>query len=333
MKPSFSRFLVPILIAASFILPASNAQAAPTITASLKVEGDSSVQVPCPYTFKFTGTIQVSQVGVIQYRFVRSDGGLGPLTNLSCTHAGSYGVTYTWTLSGPYNAWYQGWVALRVVYPVAVESNKAQIGLECHLKTPEINPDFLNTYIYGGPPKTPRLYVRGWNFGAAQGTRNVTLDGVPALPRPGWQLVSWSDGSIAIDVRICDLILWDHVYQMAITENGKVISNTIPFRPLYYLATPNDQIYYHAGDTLILNVYNLPASPAGYAVKFYGGNVLPIQSWVGATGCTPGQIKATIPKLTPQKQYVIGLFKNGQICSDDRFFIEVQLPKFPIPIK
>lgn len=321
MKRTLLLLTICVLLAGSKLVT-MGLDASPGIIATLKA--DLTVQdVSCPCTFTFSGTIQVPQAGTVQYQFVRSDGGTSSLTVLNCPQAGTYPVKTSWTLTQTYN----GWIVLKIVSPEAVESNKANFYLTCHPKV-EINPDFLNTKLVYGPPNTPVLQISGWNFGSSQGTRNVSLDGTPVLPRPGWSLVSWTDMTIQIKVRICDLIIWDHIYQMAITEGGQIVSNTIPFRPLYIPATPGNQINYYPGSTLSFAVYNLPVSSAGYSVRFYAGNVIPLQSWTGAAGCVPGQIRVGLPMGIMARQYVIGLYKGNQIVSDDSFGITV----VPLPL-
>lgn len=83
---------------------------------------------PCPVTIKFPGTITAKGRGVVKYTFLRNDGATGPVFTLEFTTSGTRTVNTTWTLSPPY---YEGWVALKVLSPNEMLSDKAVFTLKC----------------------------------------------------------------------------------------------------------------------------------------------------------------------------------------------------------
>jgi hypothetical protein len=319
MKRSLLILLATITFFTGTMLVRSMLLAGPAIEATL-IASPSSLTAYCPATIKFTGAIKVLKACTVQYKFVRSDGASGPMVSLSCPVAGTYPVNTTWTIG----ATYSGWEAIEVISPVAVKSDKAGFSLTC-LPKPYIDPDYLNTKL-----TDTVLQLYGNNFGNTQGNKKVTLDGQPTLPKPGWSLVQWKDNCIRIALRPCDVVMWDHVYQLAITEGNQVVSNVVQFRFLFQMSTPNNQFNYTAGQTLVINVYNLPPSQVGYDLRIYGWTAIPIHNWAGSVGCNPGQIKADLSKLIIPHQYVIGLYKGSQIISDDGFTIQI-VPLSPPP--
>jgi hypothetical protein len=84
---------------------------------------------PCPFTFKFEGEIVSNSPGVVQYRWIRSDGAIAPVQTVVFRERGAKIVTDTWTLSPPH---YIGWEAVRVLSPNPVTSNKAVFKLTCY---------------------------------------------------------------------------------------------------------------------------------------------------------------------------------------------------------
>ena len=79
---------------------------------------------PCPVTLNFTGSISTDGAGTVQYTFVRSDGATGPVQTLDFKAAGTQTVSTTWTIGNAKSLpSYQGWQALRIISPNAMESN------------------------------------------------------------------------------------------------------------------------------------------------------------------------------------------------------------------
>jgi len=84
----------------------------------------------CPATFAFTGTIAAQGAGIVQYRWVRSDGAKGPVKSLLFKGSGIRTVKSEWTL-GTTGQHIKGWQVLRVISPERKESNRAEFKLTC----------------------------------------------------------------------------------------------------------------------------------------------------------------------------------------------------------
>jgi hypothetical protein len=102
----------------------------PAVTVSASLSADPAAYVgPCPAAIVFRGKITASRPTTVQYRFIRSDGGMGPLQTLTFSTPGLRGVSTTWSLNHDIT----GWVAIKVVSPVAMESAKANFSIQCRL--------------------------------------------------------------------------------------------------------------------------------------------------------------------------------------------------------
>lgn len=108
--------------------------AQPKISVELKATPET-YSGPCPATIKFQGKITVANITrpplKVQYKFIRSDGAFAPVNTINFEKDGSKAVNTTWTLGGPGLPTYEGWQAIKVVYPQDVESNKAGFKMEC----------------------------------------------------------------------------------------------------------------------------------------------------------------------------------------------------------
>jgi hypothetical protein len=305
-----------------------------SVTAHL-IASPASATLYCPATIAFQGTITVTGPCTVQYRFVRSDGTQGNAISLPCPVAGPRKVKTEWTLSGSYS----GWEKIEVIAPQAVTSNQATFSLTCKPRpaiSVGINGPDLN---YDGS-----LYIQGSNFGATQGTLNVSLDGQPALPRPGWSVSQWTSNRIVLQTRICDITIWDHTYQLAITDAGRVVSNVVPVKFVYpFHRSPGGDLVVSAGHELTLNLQNLPLSRIGYALRMAMGTSgatlgegknLKILNWQGAVHCNPGTITVLVPAETKTGVHYIWLMQGNTVCSDDETQVRV-MPAAPvsIPIK
>lgn len=79
----------------------------------------------CPVTLNFTGSISTDSPGTVQYTFIRSDGATGPVQTLDFKAAGTQTVSTSWTLGDAKSLpSYQGWQALRIISPNAMESSQ-----------------------------------------------------------------------------------------------------------------------------------------------------------------------------------------------------------------
>jgi hypothetical protein len=87
----------------------------------------------CPAFIEFSGTIY-DNVGNrdIRYRFIRSDGASGQEQVIHFNQPGSQSVSTSWTL-GDINALpsYQGWVAIEILQPIQLQSNRAEFEMYC----------------------------------------------------------------------------------------------------------------------------------------------------------------------------------------------------------
>src|SRR5262249_12632659 len=86
----------------------------------------------CPVTITFDAAVSVAGgPGIVWYTWLRSDGALGPMEQLTVPPGnGTYTVSTTWTLGGP-GMTYSGWQALRVVYPDFIESSPSRFTFTC----------------------------------------------------------------------------------------------------------------------------------------------------------------------------------------------------------
>lgn len=118
---------------------------------------------PCPVTLTFEAEILAPPLpGPVKYKFVRSDGGQGPVQEIKFLSPGKKKVTTTWRLSGDYT----GWVQLKILSPGSVESNRAHFRVRCRASLPpprraggaaETDPprrfflDFVGAYLVYSP--------------------------------------------------------------------------------------------------------------------------------------------------------------------------------------
>jgi hypothetical protein len=80
----------------------------------------------CPVTVTFNGSITMNGPGTVTYRFVRSDGATSAPYSVSFAKPGTSPVSTTWTLGeATVLPNYEGWVAIQVLTPNAVESAHA----------------------------------------------------------------------------------------------------------------------------------------------------------------------------------------------------------------
>lgn len=83
----------------------------------------------CPATIKFTiefTTTSLSPI-TVKYQIFRSDNGKSDIKTISLSKITPKKITETWTL----NQDYSGWVAVRTLSPVKMESNKAEFSVKC----------------------------------------------------------------------------------------------------------------------------------------------------------------------------------------------------------
>lgn len=80
----------------------------------------------CPVTVVFNGSITMDAPGTVTYQIVRSDGATSQVYSVDFFKEGVYSIRETWTLGhASVLPHYEGWVAIRVLTPNAVESSHA----------------------------------------------------------------------------------------------------------------------------------------------------------------------------------------------------------------
>jgi len=107
------------------------------ISATLSTKHDNYSGI-CPAEIKFKGTITSEKPGKIQYRFIRNDGTLLPVESLEFSMPGAKEVNGLWIAGDAGTSSYEGWQAIRIVYPEEVESNKAKFKLICNQNMPDL---------------------------------------------------------------------------------------------------------------------------------------------------------------------------------------------------
>ncbi len=107
------------------------------IAATLSTKHDTYTGI-CPAEIKFKGTITSEKPGKIQYRFIRSNGTLLPVETLEFSTPGAKEVDGSWIAGDTETSSYEGWQAIRIVYPEEVESNKARFKMICDQNMPDL---------------------------------------------------------------------------------------------------------------------------------------------------------------------------------------------------
>jgi len=125
--------------------------AQPVITARLRAVPEN-FSGRCPAKIRFDGVIMVRNNTRpplrVQYRFLRSDGALSPISTIVFDGNGSKNVSTTWTLGGPSLSSYSGWQSIKILYPQEAESNRANFSVACQAE----------------PPRKPDLVIRSFGL-------------------------------------------------------------------------------------------------------------------------------------------------------------------------
>lgn len=142
----------------------------PKISAELKAVPET-YSGPCPATIKFHGKITVTNISrpplKIQYKFIRSDGAFDPVKTITFERDGTRQVTDTWTIGGPTLPAFEGWKAIKIVYPQDVESNKANFKIECKA---EVARELLREDCVSFNPATTEVKQIGGRWKIVDGT-------------------------------------------------------------------------------------------------------------------------------------------------------------------
>lgn len=125
--------------------------AQPVITARLRAVPEN-FSGNCPAKIQFDGVIIVRNNTRpplrVQYRFLRSDGALSPISTIVFDGDGSKNVSTSWTPGEPSLPAYSGWQSIKILYPREAESNKAGFSIACRAE----------------PPKKPDLVIRSFGL-------------------------------------------------------------------------------------------------------------------------------------------------------------------------
>jgi hypothetical protein len=170
---------------------------------------------------------------------------------------------------------------------------------------------------YLGSPE-PEMDIIGMNFGATQGTKNIKVDGTLITSLPGWSMIHWSNTTVTVQAK--NIIPWEHIYKIALTDGGTIISNVLSKRFLYTI----DGIQPTSGlvnSTVSVYIWNLPAAPGGLVLKLGSVNFT-ILSW-------GSPIKAKVPAALPGT-YSVYLLKGSDIVSNKVNFTVIKLIKPPL---
>lgn len=308
------RFVLPVvgLVLIGWGGNPSGLSAAPPVIVTATVGAvPSSYSGYCPKTIVFKGTITASAACTVQYKFIRSDGATKPVQSLAFIAAGSKTVDDSWSLGDTFS----GWEAIQIISPTHSTSAQASFALTC---LPKPNITGAMQKHFGSP--TPELDIMGTNFGAAQGTKNVQIDGHLITAMPGWSMEWWHDTVVSLQTG--GIIPWEHVYQIAIVDGGSVISNVYSAR-FHYKADGTNPVSGMPGSTFTAYFWELPAVPGGLVMKM-GSATCTIVHWGG------NDVQAKVPSL-PAGTYEVYLQKGADIVSYKNTF--KVLPLMVVPKK
>lgn len=139
---------------------------------------------PCPKTIAFSGKITVKGKGQVKYTFVRSDGATGPVYTLDFDGDETKRVDTTLTLSLPA---FGEWLAIKVLSPNELQSDRASFKGTCLSKTPSQN----NSQIATGGIRSltatvsePSQTAKGEFIGCP--LKEARTEMTTPLPEPWW---------------------------------------------------------------------------------------------------------------------------------------------------
>lgn len=81
----------------------------------------------CPKQFYFKGQITSDSAGIVEYKWIRSDGATAPVQTIRFERPGTMGVSSTWTI----NRNYAGWKSIRIIAPNHIGSPRVSFKLKC----------------------------------------------------------------------------------------------------------------------------------------------------------------------------------------------------------
>ena len=146
------------------------------VSISLNVE-PASYTGACPADIRFKGTVTSSKPGKIQYRFIRSDGVLQPVETIEFSAPGSKEVNAAWAVGEKKSLSYDGWGAIKVVYPEEAQSDKATFTVACDQSLPDLTVRIRKCpkLVKPGTDLGPSIKVVALNRGSAA-VKDVDLE-------------------------------------------------------------------------------------------------------------------------------------------------------------
>ena len=94
----------------------------------LALDSPPAISGSChPTRVHFTGRLNATAPGEAQYQWVRSDGANTPVKSMHFSRPGPQPVTMDWMLTKSFN----GWVALKLLSPMVVETRKVEFQVSC----------------------------------------------------------------------------------------------------------------------------------------------------------------------------------------------------------
>ena len=182
MKSLKRSVLMSAMMAAGLLLQSTSSFAA-NYSATAHVTPKSSIGA-CPKKFNFRGIITARKAGRVQYKWIRSDNANSPVRTLHFTSPGKKYVATSWTLGGAALRSYNGWQAIKIIYPQQAMSNKARFRLRCRGTVLRKKPDLTVRLsaprsAYAGQNIGPKLKVYARNIGhaTARGTDTLGANG------------------------------------------------------------------------------------------------------------------------------------------------------------
>ena len=117
-------FLLPLLT----VLLTFTASPQPPFKVGIALDAPPSIEGNCHQTrVHFSGRINATGPGEVQYQWVRSDNGNAPVKTLHFSHRGPLPISYDWNLSRSFS----GWVAFKIIYPNPAETRHVQFSASC----------------------------------------------------------------------------------------------------------------------------------------------------------------------------------------------------------
>ena len=310
MKRAFVFFVLGVLF-----LGVVASQTRDPVTVQLKV-APAQYAGPCPVTVKMTARITLTGAARVNARFITSTGQGTPSQTLTFSGPGSQDIAGSLNFNTSFN----GWIAVeltparQMVTPSLpgkgladkYVSERRTVSLTCQAASAPVITDV--TFSCEGEPPS-ELDLHGNNFGAAQGTRKVRVDGQVSGVYNAWnnEYISCGGGPIVDPDKTYEFVVVDAANNPLSNVFGK------KFKMCWYDITPTQA---QVGAQVLLRVFLAAPSQGSYIVKL-GSVTMPVVSWTGHV--VDAEIRVTVPQIAPGT-YNIGIFKGGVNVMKDRTF-------------